>query len=112
MKPGADWLAWSLQFVAGAIAGILLGLAILGSRNGLNSYWLGADLIPPFLAGSALVGAGLASWHGDRLWMGRSFRVIRPDGVAHSRTSRLASLVAVVAGGLVVATVILRHFNS
>ncbi len=112
MKPGADWLAWALQFVAGAIAGLLLGLAFLGSRNGLRSFWLGTDLIPAFLSGWALVGAGLASWHGDRLWLGQSFRVVRPDGVTHSRTSRIASLTAAVAGGLVVARVTLLHLES
>ena len=109
MNPGADWLAWLLQFVAGAIAGSLLGLAMLGSRDGLRSLWLGKDLIPAFLTGWALVGAGLASWYGDRLWLGQSFRMVRPDGVKHSKTSRIASLTAAVAGGLLVARVILLH---
>ena len=109
MKTGADWLAWLLQFVAGSIAGILLGLVMLGSRSGQRSLWLGTDLIPTFLKGWALVGAGLASWYGDRLWLGRSFRVVRPDGVKHSKTSRIASLTAAVAGGLLVARTILLH---
>lgn len=109
MKPGADWLAWLLQFVAGSIAGILLGLAILGSRSGQRSLWLGTDLIPAFLTGLALVGAGLASRHGDRLWLGRSFRMLPPDGVTHSKTSRIASLTAAAAGGLLVARTILLH---
>lgn len=112
MKQGADWLAWFLQLIAGSIAGLLFGLAILGSRKGLDSVWLGTDLIPTFLAGSALVGAGLASWHGDRLWLGKTFRVIRPDGVTHSRTSKIASLTAAAAGGLLVARAILRHIDS
>lgn len=112
MKPGADWLAWILQFAAGAIAGLLLGVAILGSQKGLSSYWLEPDLAPSFLAGWALVGAGLASWHGDRLWLGQSFRVVRPDGVKHSRFSRLASLTAALAGGVCVAGVLLRHLDS
>jgi hypothetical protein len=109
MKTGADWLAWLLQFAAGLVAGLLLGLVILGSRSGMRSIWLGKDLIPAFLTGWALVGAGLASWHGDRLWLGRSFRVVRPDGVTHSRTSRIASLTAAAAGGLLVARVMLLH---
>jgi hypothetical protein len=109
MKTGADWLAWLLQFAAGLVAGLLLGLVILGSRSGMRSLWLGKDLIPAFLTGWALVGAGLASWHGDRLWLGRSFRVVRPDGVTHSRTSRIASLTAAAAGGLLVARVMLLH---
>jgi len=112
MRPGADWLAWLLQFAAGLVAGLLLGLAMLWSRNGMRSLWLGSDLIPAFLSGWALVGAGLASWHGDRLWLGRSFRVLPPDGVTHSRTSRIASLTAAVAGGLLVARVILLHLQS
>jgi hypothetical protein len=75
----------------------------------MRSLWLGTDLIPSFLTGCALVGSGLASWHGDRLWLGRSFRVVRPDGVTHSRSSRIASLTAAVAGGLLVARVMLLH---
>lgn len=109
MKTGADWLAWLLQFVAGSVAGILLGLAMLGSRSGLRSLWLGTDLIPTFLTGWGLAGAGLASWYGDRLWLGQSFRMVRPDGVTHSRTSRIASLTATVVGGLLVARTILLH---
>lgn len=112
MKPGADWMAWTLQFVAGLLAGLLLGLAILGSRRDSSSYWLDPDQVPAFLAGLALVGAGLASWHGDRLWLARSFRVVRPDGVTHSRTSKIAALTAAAAGGALVARGILRHLDS
>ena len=112
MKTGADWLAWALQFIAGLLVGLLFGLAILGSRRGSRSYWLEQEFVPLFLAGSAFVGAGLASWHGDRLWLRRSYRLVRPDGVMHSRASRTASLMTAVAGGLLVVRAIFHHFAS
>ncbi|CAN5870744.1 hypothetical protein BH11VER1_BH11VER1_35890 [soil metagenome] len=113
MKRGADWLAWSLQFIAGLVIGALLGCAIISkSRRFGGGWWLASEHVSTFIWGAALVGAGLASFYGDRLWLGSSYRVIPPDGIEHSYTSRIVSIVTGALGGVLVVTSILRHFGA
>jgi hypothetical protein len=67
--------------------------------------------VPVFIAGTALVGAALASLYGDRLWLSESYRVIPPDGVHHNNTSRTVSIAVGILGGILILTAILRQFG-
>ena len=90
MKEGADWLAWSMQFVAGLVAGSFVG--VLFYPDGAHSIpFFSREAWPEFLLGVALLGAGLGSYYGDVLWIGDSYRVIPPDRMQHSVASRRAS---------------------
>lgn len=112
MKRSADWLAWSLHFVVGLAVGAFIGVAIVSRRRRFGSgCWLAPEQAPFFICGAALLGAGLASLYGDRLWLGSSFRVIPPTDIQHSNTSRILSIVMVFAGSITLAAVILRHFG-
>lgn len=111
MKRSADWLAWSLQFVVGLAVGAFIGVAIISRRRRFGSgWWLAPEQASFFICGAALLGAGLASFYGDRLWLGSSFRVIPPKDIEHSKASRIVSIVTVFAGSITLASVILRHF--
>ncbi len=67
-KRGTDWLSWILQGIAGAVVGTLLGFLIIARRR--HGFWLDAGLILPFLTGAALIGLGLGSLVGYKLWDG------------------------------------------
>ena len=101
MKQRADWLAWSLHFIAGLIIGAILGLYI--TRRG----WRLATTTPPqhllmLVTGAAFIGAGLASYYGDRLWVGSSYRVILPDEISRNTTSKVLSIITgAIGGGLI-----------
>jgi hypothetical protein len=94
MRQRADWLAWSLQFIFGLIVGTFFGFGIIAKshRRG-GGWWLASEQVSIFLSGAALIGAGLASYYGDRLWLGSSYRVIPPDDMKQSRISRIISIV-------------------
>jgi hypothetical protein len=111
MKPSADWISWILQFLLGLPVGCFAGMAIISKGRRGGGPWMDPDCVPVFLWGAALVGGALASWYGDRLWFGGSYRVIAPDGVHHNRASRGLSIVAGVAGSVLGATALLRHFG-
>lgn len=49
------------------------------------------DQMPAFLRGAVLFGAGMASFYGDRLWVGLMYRV--------------------AAGGVLMLVALLRHFE-
>jgi hypothetical protein len=51
-----------------------------------------------FIAGAALLAGGIASPYGDRLWLGRSYRLIPPDAPQQSRLGNLVSTIAGAAG--------------
>jgi hypothetical protein len=84
-KP-ADWLAWMLQFAFGLIVGVLAGCALLmtGRYRHYHGYytWSAPGFIPLLLAGTGLIGAALASYYGDRLWLASSYRTFQ-IGRAH-----------------------------
>ena len=98
--------------MAGFIVGAFLGLWLLprGPRHGPALNMTLEDIID-FILGAALIGAGLASFFGDRLWIGLSYRIIPPDGVRHSELSRAASIATGTVGGLVLLLPMLRHFG-
>ena len=110
MKQGADWLAWFMQFVVGLVVGALIGTFFI-SRGRRGGYWLAEDQVPDFLWGAALVWAGLASFYGDRLWIGLAYRVIPPNGIEHSPLSRFLSLATLAGGGGLILMALLRHFG-
>ena len=113
MKRGADWLAWSLQFVVGLVVGAFIGLAIISrSRSFGGGLWLVSEQVSTFICGMALIGGGLASFFGDQLWVGSTYRVIPPDGIKHSSASRIVSVVTGVLGGILALTSVLQHFGS
>ncbi len=105
---GADWLAWALQFILGLIVGLIFGAVLILRRR--HSFWMAAEAIPFHLMGAALIGAALASYYGDRLWLGSSYRIISADGIRHSGKSRAVSISTGVVGGILVMTAILKHF--
>ncbi|HEX7261583.1 MAG TPA: hypothetical protein VF258_07180, partial [Luteolibacter sp.] len=61
--------------------------------------------------GLALFTAALASYFGDRLWLGDTYRVIPPDGPQHSLASRLISILAGCAGVILIFIAIARTFE-
>jgi len=105
----ADWLAFGLQFIFGVAVGCFLGLVVIVRRH--HGIWLHEELIFLFLAGTGLIGAGLGSLRGDRLWIGSSYRVIAPDAPTHSRTSRAVAVCAMVLGAALAGYSLFRHFS-
>ncbi len=105
---GADWLAWSLQFILGLIVGVVVGAVLISRRH--QGFWMASEFIPVYLLGTALIGAALASYYGDRLWLGSSYRIIPADGIRHSSNSRVVSITTGVMGGLLSLVAVLKHF--
>jgi hypothetical protein len=91
-----------MQAVFGAVVGVLVEYYFLGDVGLFNTCgWL----LPT--AGSALLGAGLGSLLGDRLWIGDNYHLLPPEEPQHSPLSRILSQ-WLIAGGvatLVVATI-------
>jgi hypothetical protein len=95
-RPHANWLAWVLQAVFGFFVGGFVGfIALLRKRGG---PWLDERLILPFLLGAALMGAGLGSRYGDRLWFGDNYLVVPPDEPEQSNFSDILSWCLFAAG--------------
>jgi hypothetical protein len=108
MKRGADWLSWSLQFIAGSVVGAVGGLYILSRAS---RYHLTSEDVVTLILGGALIGAGLASFYGDRLWIGLSYRVIPPDDIEQSETSQILSMATGALGVCVLLRDFLHHFQ-
>ena len=109
MKKGADWLAWSLQFMAGLFVGAILALYIT-RRSWYSAAAASKHILMPII-GVALIGGGLASYFGDRLWFGASYSVIPPDEIRHSATSRIISVLAIALGGAMVLLALLLNLR-
>lgn len=117
MNERADWVAWSLQFVAGLAVGA--GFSLMFISDGRSTIRLRNNTIPliaretspTFILGVALIGAALASHDGDQLWLGGSYRVFPPAEPRHSVASRRASLVAGCIGGILVLIALARSFG-
>lgn len=107
VKNSADWLAWTLQFLLGLVAGVIVGAGIiLRSRVGFSMQ---AGILAAYLCGAALIGGALASYYGDRLWLGHSTRIIAPNSLRQSSTSRVASMATGAAGAALVVGAFLKH---
>jgi len=112
MNERADWMSWVLHFVFGAGVGAVTGLASGSSGiRGWRPLWLESALFPEFLLGCVLLGAGLGSLCGERLWTGLSYRVIPPDGIQHSLTSWVLSILSGIAGAALITKLLLRNFG-
>lgn len=105
-------MSWVLHFVFGAVVGGLIGLGVGAPGHRRRDFrWLESGLLPEFVLGFALLSASLGSLYGERLWTGLSYRVIPPDGIEHSLTSRVLSILTGIAGAAVIAKVILSNFG-
>jgi len=109
VKYRANWLAWTLQFAFGAILGWVLGFGLLHPRH--IGEWLDREHVPGFLFGSSMLLAGLFSLYGDALWFGGSYRMIPPDGVRHSRTSKWISQITLLVGAALLAVAVCRNYG-
>jgi len=106
MKNGADWLAWSVQFVAGLFIGCLFGFYCFA-----RPWTWQTERIPGFLTGIALVGAGLASRYGDQLWFSSFYSLDPPKTPEHNRVSRMVSLAITLLGIGVILFALLRNLR-
>jgi hypothetical protein len=109
MKKSADWFAWLLHGLYGLFVGLVTGLA-LTVRRGMG-FWLRAEFMIPFLVGVALIGDGLGSRYGDRLWMGDNYYMLPPDEPAQSNLSDWISWSLVASGTATCIVTILKHFG-
>jgi hypothetical protein len=114
MKPEfskqADWLSFTLHFIFGLVVGFFVGLySITRNASGTN---LAEEFIIPFLFGASLIGAGLATKLGDRLWIGDNCRIIPPDAPRHSQVSYYSAISTIVLGSAVVVFSIISHFSK
>jgi hypothetical protein len=103
--PKADWLAWTLQFMAGSVVGVLIGYVTVCSRRSGISLLAPPDILP-FAIGAAFLGGALASYYGDRLWM--EDRVIPNDPVPQSYNSFACSVTIGAVGVGLMGCAILR----
>jgi hypothetical protein len=111
-KAGADWLAWGFQFVLGGLVGLALGLFVIARRGrSRTGFWMDSEFVLIWVTGAVLVGGALASYFGDRLWIGRSYLVIPPDRPRHSALSRHASRVVGMAGALFMGRALFGNFG-
>jgi len=114
MSKQADWVAWTLHFILGLVVGGLFGLFFIyggSSRRRPRPLWLSADLHLPWLVGTALIGAALASLHGDKLWIGNRYKVIPPDGLKHSPTSKLSSYITLALGTILLSLALITQLT-
>lgn len=113
MKNKADWLGWSMQLVFGLVLGGGLSIAVWLRRA--DRSWLKDDYVFPFLVGCALIGAGLTSHYGDRIFYGlfseSSYRVIPPDDPERSAASLCCSVLMGLAGAGCVVIALGRNFG-
>ncbi len=103
MKRHADWFAWVLQYAVGFVVGGFIAFAITHKGFQLRSNGLITEYVFTFIGGTALIWAAMASYYGDRLWLASSHRVIPPDDIPSSNTSRVLSIIT---GSLGVALVL------
>lgn len=59
------------------------------------------------MGSAALIGAGITSLIGDRLWLGSNYRVIPPDNMRHSNLSRMISASSIILGSISLVVIVL-----
>ncbi len=109
-----EWIGWALHYLLGLIAGGGLGVGLIyGRRPGfhsvLNSGLISQEVAFPFILGASLLGAGLGAWFGDRLWLSESYRIIAPEGPAHTSITKVASLASMVIGAAFIGYALYRQ---
>jgi len=109
MKKETDWISWTLHALLGAFIGAVLGFAIITRRR--HGFWLDDTLIHPFIIASALVGVGIGSMFGDKLWLGDNYKMFPPDAPKTTGFSKALSVLFIGAGLLVSMAIIARHFK-
>ena len=91
MNKDPNWISWSLQFIAGFIVGPFIGCVfIAGGRRSIPVIDREYALV--FLLGAAFIGGAMASYYGDSLWIGDSYRCIPPDRPQRNSASITASV--------------------
>ena len=88
-----DWLSWSLQAIFGLAAGGIIGVAIYFQVCRINT-----DHMKMFICGSGLIGAGLGSFFGDRLWMQLESKYEMPQNVKAGIIANIISWTMVLIG--------------
>ena len=114
MKHGADWLAWSMQFVVGLVVGFFAGYYAFFYLFRRSFRYLRVIQDGEFithLLGCALIGAGLASLLGDGLWTGSSNSYSSTDGIRHSNASQIASIIFIALGCVLIVKVFLARLG-
>ena len=94
----------------GLVAGVVAGFVLI-SRGRLG-LWLDRDFLLPFLIGAGLIGAGLGSRYGDRLWIGDNYYMLPPDEPDQSNLSDWISWCFVAAGVATCIVMILKQFGA
>jgi hypothetical protein len=115
MNNRADWVAWSMQFIAGIVVGSLLGISMISDRRGIlgDGWWDSPVIGAMFVVGVSLTMAGLASFYGDSLWLGSSHQsYVTGESPRHSDRSRRVSIISGALGVLVLAIAIVLRFTS
>jgi len=108
MKPRADWLAWSLQLVAGLFAGSGVGFII--ARGLVRLRFTDFDHMLYVVVGVSLCCGAFTSFHGNRAWMMPS--VFAPSEPPQSRRARTCSIiVGTIGAGLILIPIILHVIN-
>lgn len=111
MKRRADWFAWVLQYVVGFLVGGCIAFGITHKRFRLRSNGLITEHVYTFIVGTALIWAAMASFYGDRLWLGSEHRVIPPDDISHNKISRLLSIITGILGVALVFKALLHNWG-
>ena len=106
-KENADWMAWGLQAALGGIVGAVMAVCGLLKVNLEMAFADGAGLV----FGAAIFGAGLASLHGDALWLHTVTRVLPPDEPQHSPLSKFISCCLWSVGLCLIGRSLLRIFG-
>ena len=109
MKERADWLAWSLHTLPGAVVGAFFSVIFVRGRRSIPLIEREYSLT--FILGAALLGAAVGSYYGDELWVGTSYRVIPPDRPRHSRLSQYVSFLLGLLGAVLMLVALGQSFG-
>lgn len=109
-----EWIGWAMHYLLGLMVGGGLGLGLVYGRKQryhsvMNSGVVSQEVAFPFILGVALLGAGIGAWFGDRFWMSESYRVIAPEGPAHTSITKMASVTSMVVGVCLIAYALYRQ---